>query len=280
MCAALLALLITPGHAGAESPAPKGLGALQLNSRGSTAAEKVFVYPEQLFPNSERDSSTVLVDARPALSYQQFHLPDSINIPLEFIKTKKFLAGKSVVLVDNGFALSSLLKARSELIEHGFSKVYILAGGIVGWLRSGGEIDGDLLAAAQSCLITPTQFYLEAGRDDLVAIDVSGSAKIDDLDNKLDLLRVSFNPVSVGDFRARVAALITSRSVSGGSVLIISDSGEWYDEIAKVMKGLPANVFYLTGGKAAYRAYLENEAKLAQRTTQMLGERTCPVCPR
>jgi rhodanese-related sulfurtransferase len=280
MCAALLALLIAPGQAGAESAAPKGFGASPPNSRGSTAAEKVFVYPEQLLPYSERDSSTILIDARAAESYQQFHLPDSINIPLGFIKTKKFLAGKSVVLVDNGFALSSLLKARSELIEHGFSKVYILVGGIVGWLRSGGEIDGDLIAAALSSQVTPMQLYLEAGRDDLVAIDVSGPGKVDSLDNRLNLRQVSFKPAAVGDFRARIAELITSRSATGGSILIISDSGEWYDTIDKVLKGLPADVFYLTGGKDAYRAYLENEDKLVHRATQKLGERTCPVCPR
>lgn len=280
MSAALLAVFFLFGQAGAESAPPKVLPALPLNPRANAAAEKVFVYPEQLFSNSVRDLSIVLVDTRLAEIYQQFHIPGSINISLGFVKTKKFLADKSVVLVDNGFALSSLLKARSELIEYGFSKVFILAGGIVGWHRSGGEIDGDLFAASQACLITPTQLYLETGRNDLVTIDVSGSAKGDGLDNKMDLQRVPFSQEAVGNFRASVAPLIIGRSAMPGAVLIISDSGQWYEEIALVLKGLPTDIFYLTGGKAAYRAYLENEEKLAHRATQMMGERTCPVCPR
>jgi len=263
MLAASLAVLVLPGQVGAETGVPK-----------------VFVYPEQLFPDSERDSSTVLVDVRPAESYQQFRIIDSINIPLRFIKTKKFLASKSVVLVDNGFALSSLLKARRELIELGFSRVYILAGGIIGWFRNGGEIDGDLIAAALSSQVTPMLLYLEADRNDLVAIDVSVPGKVDGLGNKLNLRQVPFKPAAVGDFRARIAELITSRSAPGGSILIISDVGEWYDEIAIVLKGLPANVFYLIGGKAAYRAYLGKEDKLARRTTQVIGGQACPVCPR
>lgn len=280
LLAPLLAVLLLFSQAGAESDTSEVFGGLPFTPRTWVGAEKFLVHPQQLLSQGKRDSATILVDTRPAELYQRFHIPDSINIPLGFIKTKKFLADKPVVLIDNGFALSSLLDIQHELTDQGFSKVSILAGGIVGWLSSGGEINGDSYAAAQASLVAPAQLYLEAGWADLIVIDVSDPATAADFDHKLQLLKIPLKPEAEGAFSAAVTDLMAGRSVRSESLVIISDSGEWYDEIAKVLQGVRANIFYLEGGRTAYRAYLEKEDKLAHRSTQMAGERTCPVCPR
>jgi hypothetical protein len=87
--------------------------------------------------------------------YQLYRIPGSLNIPLSFIKTKGFLADKSVVLINNGFKRKPLNNEIDRLKLIGFSDVLILAGGMTGWRRADGRVEGNFEAAQQSNLVTP-----------------------------------------------------------------------------------------------------------------------------
>jgi rhodanese-related sulfurtransferase len=97
---------------------------------------------------AEREKVTV-IDTRRAEQFAQVHLPGSINLPGYAIKTKLWLKDHRVVLVDAGDQPLSQQTLFQELKRSGFDHVWILDGGLTGWLRQGGSVEGDPFAAKQ-----------------------------------------------------------------------------------------------------------------------------------
>jgi rhodanese-related sulfurtransferase len=62
---------------------------LFLTAATSLAQFPIIIGAEQLKSHMRGGQKTVLIDARPAVEYQQAHIPGAINIPPELMKEKR-----------------------------------------------------------------------------------------------------------------------------------------------------------------------------------------------
>ncbi len=85
-----------------------------------------------------RDAGTVLIDVRVRRAEPALSLGDTLQMPLEVVRTKAFLRDKTTVLVGNGKTEQELYEACEELAAQGPRRVRVLQGGLPHWLLSQG----------------------------------------------------------------------------------------------------------------------------------------------
>jgi rhodanese-related sulfurtransferase len=110
---------------------------------------EVQIHPGELIQvAANRELKLILLDVRNERDYNLFHLVDSRRVPMDLIArgglTKEFLdepANAVVVVVSNDEAAAT--EAWKDLVAEGIMNVYILEGGINGWL--------DLFAVDGAC---------------------------------------------------------------------------------------------------------------------------------
>ena len=272
-------LLTTPRFVAAYRPVENNLvqgPELVKGSDGSTN----FIQAGQVRQAIGVDKSMVLVDVRLPDSYQQYRIPGSINIPLSLIRTKKFLANKFVVLVNNGFRHKLLDSEIARLNSSGFKKTAILAGGITGWIRTGGKIEGDFSSARRANMVSASDFYSEQGRNGLVTVNVSGK-NLSGWEINADVLNIPFDHDLMAIFRQEVITAAVPHSKGGlPDVLILADNPEMYGEIENLLKDIGVNVFFLEGGLPAYRDFIQKREKLRNPKAVVSEGESCPVCPK
>jgi len=94
---------------------------------------------DELLKMYKENAKFVLVDARSQEDYDKKHLPGSINIPLEDLKSYADRLDKSEVIVTycGGFQCPVSTEAAKELMTLGFKKVMDYKGGIQEWTEKG-----------------------------------------------------------------------------------------------------------------------------------------------
>jgi rhodanese-related sulfurtransferase len=85
-----------------------------------------------------------LIDVRTAAEFEAGHIPGAINVPLNVLKQRlddlrPLLRGQDIVLVRRSGQRAG--QAHETLAEAGLGAGKVLAGGILDWERTGGELD-------------------------------------------------------------------------------------------------------------------------------------------
>ena len=89
-----------------------------------------------------RDAPTV-IDVRNETLFRLARVKDSLHVPSYALRFKAWLKSRDVVLVDEGLGRRDTEQLCLRLMAEGFRSVTILQGGIVGWQKAGGDLDGD-----------------------------------------------------------------------------------------------------------------------------------------
>ncbi len=89
------------------------------------------------------ESSTIVVDPRPAWSYRKSHIPESMNIPFGRIRLQSWrLKDARIIIVSGETYNDAVAIAMSKaLMEMGFKDVKTLRGGLKGWGDAGESIE-------------------------------------------------------------------------------------------------------------------------------------------
>lgn len=88
-----------------------------------------------------------LIDVRDAASFQEKHIPRSVNVPLVegFVAAvgTVFHGGKDLALVlySEHEEMGEASKACQELEAAGYTNVMHLVGGLMGWMEAGGAVE-------------------------------------------------------------------------------------------------------------------------------------------
>lgn len=274
-----LLLFVSVGLSGAFALATDNPG--QKNeSRNDRGRSDNLIRTGQVRQVIARDKSIVLVDVRLPADYKKYRIPDSLNIPLSFVKTKRFLANRSVVFINNGFLREVLNNEIDRLKSSGFLDVAILAGGITDWRRTGGPVEGDLDALRQAKMVSPADFHVEQNRSGLVVVNAAGN---DSAGQGIiaHAVHIPFKQKGRQDFRNKVIASAVPHSRTGlPDVLVFSENADKYQEIETLLADIGVNIFFLEGGLAAYRDFLEKQENLKNPKTVFSGDTACPICPK
>jgi rhodanese-related sulfurtransferase len=85
----------------------------------------------------------LLIDVRRSNEFDKFQIPGSLNLPTFSVKSKPYLKGKHIVLVNDGHYVTQLNQECAHLKSLGFNKVEIMSGGLYAWHQAGFPVRGD-----------------------------------------------------------------------------------------------------------------------------------------
>ncbi len=267
-------LLWTSGQARAGEISPRLIArhALAVESRQVVTAPALM---EQL----RRGAGITLVDVRPAGEFEALHIPGAIHLPLHFIKTKAHLRKSPLVLVEQGLAVHRLSPVCRDLNRRGFS-ARILEGGLNAWHRHGGPLTGDPARRMDLCRISPADFFQEKNYPGRLVLHLS----LEEDDSLKELMPYAVHLSVNGDAADgifRLKKIASAHGVAGESaVLVVNQTGRNDRRLEDLFRraGLN-NLFYLQGGAAAYRRYLEGLTLAWQpRNQRLVSADPCPAC--
>ncbi len=235
-----------------------------------------FVSAAQVKKQIQSGPKPFLIDIRHASAFEKYRIPGSINLPLYAVKTKRIFQTGAVVLLNEGYQNTLLIKECRNLKEKGYT-VSILHGGLNAWHRSGGRIDGDVFELANVNLMPARAWFSEQKSKRWIIVDVSkaqtqnagtpltGAVHVPYLDNR-------------DDFSDRISELLESGKGSSSRLLMIFNTeGTGYREINKALSRVPV-LFFLEGGMTGYKKFLENQALIRNRDKKQVGTRKCNTC--
>jgi rhodanese-related sulfurtransferase len=211
------------------------------------------VTPAELL--AQKESAVVMIDTRRAEQYQEAHLARAINLPLFALKTRSDLRNQAVVLIDNGATPDALLGEVRKLRAQGFVNVRMLQGGVVGWSRQGGLLEGTH-AGIRHKLAT------------LMPAEVAGARR-----------SAPWQIVEASHAEDLLAVLAASPGSMGPIGIIAADEGAYARIEPLLPKGQTRPVFYLAGGKAAWATYQAGQAALAAHTNQTFQVKNSSLRP-
>jgi len=226
---------------------------------GPAASKDLLISAPAAVQQTARSGGRVFVDVRRPEAFDRLHIPGSLNVPLFAVKTKLFLKGRQVVLVDDGFAQSALLK-EVETVRRVGIRAAVLSGGLVAWRAAGGPLEGDLFALDESRRVTAAMFVAERGRADLLVVGAVDSEQSRAMLPETARLE---KQLDTAGFKATTGEVKPSR-LAGKTVLVISEDGRGAEQLARKLQASgAAAVFYLEGGLFALERYRQQSARMA-----------------
>lgn len=231
------------------SKIPDELIARKLKTHDPSLAISV----DAVFYKIKRNQQFTLVDIRSRGDFERLHIPGSINIPLYAVETKTFLNPVHVVLVNEGLRYTELENGCQRLAERGF-KVSILDGGLPAWNHKGGRLTGDLLALDEMKVVSPQAFFRAKDYENTEVVDISLTRS--DASRRLFPYAKHILILHESDGSIPKTKRLNQKNRPFQAIVILNETGEQYERAEKMMNRMGIESFYLQGGVAAYRNYL------------------------
>ena len=253
-----------------------GLLTASSNPGPSSSNSCQLVSAKEVIESVNSGTSVLMVDVRAKADFEKSWIPNSINMPLYEVRTKRFLKDRPFVLVDYGYRPRLLLDECKALRSQGFRNVSILTEGLNAWFRSDGELDG---TAQPDDEISAAEFHaaLSAGHAIPIYIgpenDPSGG-----MEAIANVHRIPF-AATPGSFSMRYEKAISTEEKEGSEVLVLFDGdGRNYAGAREALNSLSRiTPFFLKGGLRSYAQFLEDNKRLNAKLAE--GEKECKTCP-
>lgn len=217
------------------------------------------------------DIRTVLVDTRPPRQYARIRAAGSLNVPAHQIQAKRFLRGKTLLLLEDGHSYRKLESVAARWADKG-GKAFIVEGGLSAWAATVGQLEGpghpgDARAISPNAYLSERDYghwrtvavVRNEGESTTKSIDMQATLTFDTAPERL---------------RSEIETL--SRPAVEGEllplVLVVAEAGEGYPRIqAALGDSAPWNVFYLSGGAQAYEQHLARVSAVHRRDPSRPG---------
>ena len=260
-------------------PAKPDTPAITLRSLAGSAKDTLTA--KDLLPPNElaaEPNRYTLVDIRPAKQFGRYFLPGSLNLQAFAIKTRPYLKERHLVLVDEGYRPLLMQTVLAELKSAGFDQVQILDGGLTGWIRQGGKVDGDPFAAREVNAIEPDELLNQISWPGWRFIVLRQGAKGEQMKMPLPAQEVSLNDKSAAAVSKELSSIIAALSAEEEyiNVVILGDAQleDW--QLDQRVSGLGyANLFTLRGGIAELLDATRRHQHQLQSQGQRGGKSSC-----
>ena len=236
------------------------------------------IAPDAVLYRLKQKQTITLIDVRNPEDFERLHIPGSLNLPLHAVKTKVFLKSFPIVLINEGFHYSPLQSECRQLTDLGF-KAFILDGGLPAWKRKESRLVGDLFARQDLKTVSPREFLWGKDCENTLVIDISPVQT----EISRQLMPYSRHiPVAAepGEGFRKLNRIITDQKNQPFlSIVVFNESGDGYGNANKILAGLGVNAFYLQGGVAGYKKYLEDLIlSWLPRDSRIRTNRKCRIC--
>lgn len=259
--------------------APKGASERSIGKENPCDPALV-ISVESLMRRQKTLEAVTLVDVRDHRAFQQCRIPGSINVPLFALRTKKYLASRFVVLVNEGFLYTQMAERCRQLRTAGFL-VWMLEGGLAAWSEAGGALEGDHPAQGHLNRISARDLFEERGSSHWVAVDARQSQT-----SKESVPFSRIIPMGSPENKEElIAALVDYQKQAKGkpplSFVVFDEDGQHYEYTEKTIKkaGIK-HAFYLIDGLAGYKAFMTQSAAVLRKedpSRRTIGR--CADCP-
>ena len=212
---------------------------------------------------------TMVVDLRPPDEFRRVRLAGSVNFSLRELKTKAYLKGAELLLVDHGYHANHTRDACKALRENGFKAVRYVAGGLSAFRGRGGVLIGEGLAEAQLTRMPPRDFGESRPEAYWVIVDTADAPLLAADEAGHPVVHVPFKNGSRFAARLETALARDVRNSAGSTTVIVDRDGTSYAAIEREVEPLHADALYfLAGGVEAYRAQRANQEAMLARASQ------------
>ena len=219
--------------------------------------QSLIIQPKELEKKIDKKENIHLVDIRQRELFDKSRIPNSINVPLYFIKTKTFLKESLIILIDRGDQYAHMEIEAKKLKELGFDAL-MLYGGINEWMNQGYPIEGNSEVRNELQEISPPTFFMEKNYDHWLVIDLTESQ------DAREILPQSLSiPLSkdASQFIKQMKKAHKQNS-SYPFILLVGKDGKEAEHVESVvLVSSMKNVYFLTGGADGYRKFLVNLAE-------------------
>ena len=214
--------------------------------------------------NKQQLEGRLIIDVRPAASYDQGRIPDSINLPLHTLPTKSFLKQQKILLVGDGHHFMALEQMATRLKKELAADALILDGSLHLWQQAYGGVDGVVPQAQEELEVA--DFFAERDWGAWLLLDASQQGVAPRMKGR-------------GGQLLRLASSLTSERMSSiktqfsrfhdnyplGRLLLIQDPAGDQGTAALLQQALPQlPILSVRGGSDAVRHYLaDHELTLA-----------------
>lgn len=248
--------------------------------KGKTRQAELTIQPQLLQQKLQQDKRLQVIDVRSSDEFARCRIPGSLNMPLFTIKTKQFLQDRSIILVNEGYNYQILEQTVEELQANGFKPTKILAGGLVNWRDTGGQLEGDFFAGAALDEIPADKLFNDAVYSDwhifyLTAAQEQG--KQTNFSDRVGVLSKDNVTQSVSLLQANLKEQGLDSSLP--YLLVIMDGSK--EELRKLKRAVNnaglANVYYLVDGLHGYQEFLAAKEKMRQ--PGEISREKCATCP-
>jgi rhodanese-related sulfurtransferase len=240
-------------------------------------ADTDFISPEYTaMQMKKKNYKYQIIDIRQAREFKKIHILGSINIPLHFIKSKRYLKQKTIIIAGKGFFYRQIKQECKKLKKQNFN-VKILNGGLNTWLTKNLPVKGSLFSQEDFYLTDPRKVYQEQNIHPLLFVD-SSEKQIQSKGPKVIFAdTISINLKSDQSFKEITKF---NKTKPNGSILVFNNFGENYNTIRNQMLAKNINnLFFLKGGLNAYKKYLHNlELAKAPRQQRLKTMQKCRDC--
>lgn len=225
----------------------------------------------------QADGDVVLVDIRDARAFGRYRIAGSLNIEPGALKTKPFLRGRRVVLVDSGHSYGHLEALCRSLRDGGFGDLAILDGGLSAWRAEVGRLEGDLQAQRELSRISPAAFFQERRYSHWVVVDLDETESAAETDSmpsegqraggKIDAVRRRLEAAKAG-------------AAGGGStdpyLLAVTADGAGWDTFLAALQGTGlVHAYFLEGGRQGYERFLGSQQPTESGRRRVSNRKAC-----
>jgi hypothetical protein len=219
-----------------------------------------------VFVGLEAVPGRLVVDVREA---RDGKIPGSLALSLHALRTKGYLRGRKVLLVNEGYGYERLVQECQRLRRGGVPEAVVLAGGMAQWAK------GERGDARRVERIPPQGYYADKDLTNVLVVAVhgpGGSKKFDLLPGALvlpDRAGVASIVGAVRDVAARRGVLY---------VVLVAESESVEQGVATALDAaLAVPVFRFEGGYDGYRAFLDQQVRIWQGGGRV-SVSGCPTC--
>jgi len=184
-----------------------------------------------------------VIDTRTASEFNQFHIANTMNIPVTELTKKSFLHEKRLILLGNGKAEQRLYRACKELKANGYPQTSVLWGGMPAWLASTNKVLGQAPGWAEAAQLTAADLWLESQFSaNLVLVSAAQT-------NVLPYLKTSYR---IADEQPKTIQAVLNqlpKTYQPAAVVLVGSKGADFQAIRETIKPIPL-LFYTDTAEA------------------------------
>ncbi len=240
----------------------------------------LFISPKKILNGNQPDFGFTLVDVRSAEEYERYNIPGSLHIPLFAVKSKPFLRGKRVVLINDGHSIGLMEKECVEINNRGVDAV-ILDGGLSYWKKCGGWIEGDFFALQAINILAPHTYFDDKNYDDWIVINTQRSVSVESDILMPNAVHIPYETLGGQAFISKIAQLIERHDQDYVLPILLFDlDGSSYEQLRQAVSKLKnANIYFLEDGIKGYISFLEKQNRIMNPSFVERSEKGCSNCP-